>query len=279
MNSTDWLAYFRQNRLDRRGIAWHEGVPLHPRLREPLARSLARFQLGESSNGARLLAAALQLSRKTGDEAYGEAIAMFIAEEQEHSHLLANVLQQMNVPLLRRHWTDSLFRQCRHLLGFYEEISVLLMAEIIALKYYGVIRNGCGAPVLEIVCEQILADEKFHVRFHCERLHEEIVRQRWPVHLACWLALSAMFAGASAVVAWDHRRAFTALGGSAIEFLRDSWANFLAAREAIFTGVPFARDAADQVPAELQNRRITDVHRRPRQPSRVFPSPSRLFRP
>src|ERR1039458_6158260 len=115
MNSIDWLAYFRQNRLDRRGVAWHEGILLDPRLRGPLVRSLARFQLGESSDGARLLAAARRLSRKTGDEAYSEAIALFIAEEQEHSRLLAKVLELMNVPLLRRHWTDSLFRRCRHL--------------------------------------------------------------------------------------------------------------------------------------------------------------------
>ena len=43
----------------------------------------------------------------------------------------------MNAPLLQHHWTDSLFRRCRHLLGFYEEISVLLMAEIIALAFPG----------------------------------------------------------------------------------------------------------------------------------------------
>ena len=250
MNTTDWLAYFRQNQLDRRGIAWHEGIHLHPRLQEPLARSLARFQLGESSNGVRLLAAAQRLSERTGDQFYPRTIALFIVEEQEHSRLLARVLQQMQVPLLPWHWTDSLFRRCRHLLGFYEEIAVLLMAEIIALKYYGVIRQRCGAPVLEVVCEQILADEKFHVRFHCERLHHVIGPRPWPIRAGCWAMLSAMFAAASAVVAWDHRRAFAALGSSAAEFLRDSWANFFAARKAIFEGAPFARDAADQIPAE-----------------------------
>jgi len=246
MNSSDWLAYFRQNQLDRRGIAWHEGIQLDPLLRTPLARSLARFQLGESSNGAGLKVRARRLAQRIGDPAYADAIDLFIAEEQEHSRLLANVLQQLNAPLLRQHWTDSLFRRCRHLLGFYEEISVLLMAEIIALKYYGAIREGCHASVLEIVCEQILADEKFHVRFHCERFHETIARRTGPVRALWWLALSAMFVGASAVVAWDHRHAFRALGGSTTEFLRDSWANFRAARAAIFSGVPFARGAAEQ---------------------------------
>ena len=175
----------------------------------------------------------------------------------------------MNAPLLRHHWTDWLFRRCRHLLGFYEEIAVLLMAEIIALKYYGVIRQGCRAPVLEIVCEQILADEKFHVRFHCESLHEAIVNRAWPVRAACWLVLSAMFALASAVVAWDHRRVFFALGGSVVEFLRDSRKNFLAAREAIFSGVAFARGAAEQIPS--------DEHHPTRRLNKAVPSLPRLF--
>jgi hypothetical protein len=188
-------------------------------------------------------------------------IALFIAEEQEHSRLLAKVLQQMQAPLLPRHWTDSLFRRCRHLLGFYEEIAVLLMAEIIALKYYGVIRQGCRAPVLEVVCEQILADEKFHVRFHCERLHQVIAPRCWPIRAACWGALSVMFAVASTVVAWDHRHAFAALGSSAVDFLRDSWLNFFAARKAIFNGAPFARDAADQVPAATSPATLAHVAR------------------
>lgn len=268
MNSSDWLAYFRQNQLDRRGIAWHEGISLDPRLRAPLVRSLARFQLGESSDGARLKARARQLAHKVGDHAFADAIELFIAEKQEHSRLLASVLQQLNAPLLRHHWTDSLFRRCRHLLGFYEEISVLFMAEIIALKYYGAVREGCRAPVLEIVCEQILADEKFHVRFHCERFHETIARRVWPVRVLWWLVASAMFGAATAVVAWDHRHAFRALGGSATEFLRDSWANFRAAREAIFSGVPFARGAAEQTLAARLHATRTINH---------LPGPPRLF--
>jgi len=253
MNSSDWLAYFRQNQRDRRGIAWHEGIRLDPPLRVPLARSLARFQLGESSNGAHLKYRARRLVRRTGDVAYADAIDLFIVEEQEHSRLLANVLRRLNTPMLCHHWSDSLFRLCRHLLGFYEEISILLIAEIIALKYYGAVREGCGAPVLEIVCEQILADEKFHVRFHCERFHDVFAQRSRPVRAAWWWALTILFAAASIVVAWDHRHAFRALGGSALEFLGESWTNFLAAREAIFSGVPFARGAAEQAPSGLSS--------------------------
>jgi len=244
MNSTEWLAYFQQNQRDRVPISWHEGTRVCRHLRGPLARSLARFQLGESSDGARLRRAARRVAERTGDCEYAEAIGLFISEEQEHARLLANVLSGMATPLLRRHWSDWLFRRCRHLLGFYQEISVLLMAEIVALKYYSVVRGGAENSVIEKVCDQILYDEKFHVRFHCEYLQRVLVKRPSWFRRSCWCALTGMFAGASVVVAWDHRRAFAALGSSWEEFLRESWLNFAAARHSIFTGEPFIWSAA-----------------------------------
>jgi hypothetical protein len=239
MNSTEWLSYFRQNQSDRLPICWHEGVHVCRHLRRPLASSLSRFQLGESSDGSRLLAAARCFAAQTGDGDYREAIALFIAEEQEHSRLLAKLLEQMQGVPLRFHWTDQWFRRCRHLLGFYEEISVLLMAEIVALKYYSVVRRGAEDAIMAKVCEQILHDEKFHVRFHCEFLHGALKGRSAMLHVASSCTLNMMFAGASALVAWDHRTALTALGCSSWEFLRDSWNNFVAARRAIFSGEAF----------------------------------------
>src|SRR5439155_572372 len=135
MNSTEWRAYYRQNRADRLPVAWDEPVGA---VAGAVCESVARFQLGESSEGRRLRA----LAWRTGDDAYAEAIDLFIEEEQEHARLLGLVLDRWAARRLRRHWSDWLFRRCRHLLGFYEEIAVLLMAEIVALKYYSVLWNG-----------------------------------------------------------------------------------------------------------------------------------------
>ena len=112
------------------------------------------------------------------------------------------------------------------------------------------IRAGCGTATLETVCTQILYDEKFHVRFHCEYLHRALAQnaRREIAREAAWWALTGLFAGASLVVAWDHRHAFRALGGSANEFLRDSWRNFAAVRRAIMTGEPFEWSEADGKP-------------------------------
>jgi hypothetical protein len=243
MDSSEWLKYFRQNTLDRVPISWHDGVRVCRHVRGPLARSLARFQLGESSDGARLRAAARRLANHTGDRDYAEAIGLFIGEEQEHARLLAEVLSRMHAPLLSRHWSDWLFRRCRHLLGFYQEISVLLMAEIVALKYYSIVRCGADDGVIEKVCDQILYDEKFHVRFHCEYLHRALAKRSNWFCRCCWCGLTEMFACASAVVACDHRRAFAMLGSSSEEFLRESWLNFAAARRSIFTGEAFVWSA------------------------------------
>ena len=248
MSSTEWLSYFQQNQFDRMPITWHEGVHVCRHLRRPLASSLARFQLGESSDGSRLLAAASRVAAKTGDGDYRDAIVLFIAEEQEHSRLLARLLEQMQWPRLRCHWTDKWFRRCRHLLGLYEEISVLLMAEIVALKYYSVVRHGAGDELTARVCEQILHDEKFHIRFHCEYLYCALKERPALVRAGCWCGLGLMFAAANTLVACNHRTALVALGCSSREFLRDSWANFVAARCAIHSGEAFAwSDAGPQV--------------------------------
>ncbi|MCG3147415.1 MAG: hypothetical protein PCFJNLEI_00855 [Verrucomicrobiae bacterium] len=235
MNSAEWLAYYRQNRSDRLPIAWDVPVQITPALRASVLRSLARFQLGESSAGTSLRRAA----RTTGDADFMAAIELFIAEEQEHARLLGRVLARFAVPPLHHHWSDWLFRRCRHRLGFSGEITVLLMAEIVALKYYSVVRTGTADGALRGVCDQMLHDEKFHVRFHCEYLHRWLGRRSPVVQpLASWV-FTVLFAGATTVVAWDHRSAFLALGSSADEFLNDSWQNFQAAQTAILTGRPF----------------------------------------
>lgn len=239
MNSADWLAYFRQNRHDRIPIAWDAPRPGLGWIQPAISRSVARFQLGESSEGTFFRRASSRLARRTGDADRAEAIELFIGEEQEHARLLGLVLDRYAVPRLRRHWSDWLFRRCRHVLGFYEEIMVLLMAEIVALKYYSVLRAGTTDAAFQRVCDQILHDEKFHVRFHCESLHPWLMRRSRPMQRVVWWGLTAMFAGASAVVAWDHRAALGALGSSAEEFLDDSWQTFAAARQAIFHGVAF----------------------------------------
>jgi hypothetical protein len=235
MTSREWLAYYEQNRHDRLPVAWDEPLGELP---AAVGHSLARYQLGETSDGRRLR----RLAWRTGDETYARAIDLFVREEQEHARLLGKVLDRFGIARLPGHWSDWLFRRGRHLWGFYQEITVLLTAEILALKYYSLLWNGTTDASLRRVCEQILHDEKFHVRFHCEALHHRLAR--WP--RAAVALLTAKFAVASAVAAWDHREALLALGCSPEDFLDDSWRNFAAVRQAIVTGEAFVWSRATQ---------------------------------
>jgi hypothetical protein len=239
MTSSEWHAYFRQNRLDRLPIAWDEPVNLDPAVRAPVACSLARFQLGKSSDGARLQRAAYRHVQRHGGGAEAETIALLIREEQDQARLLGQLLERLGAPPLRHHWSDWLFRHARHWSGLSERLSVLLMGEIVGLKYYSIVRNGTPDPVLQRVCDQILHDEKFHVRFHCEYLHHRLTQHPRLFQRSVWWGLTAMFAVTNAIVAWDHQDALVALGSSADEFIDDSWRTFAAARQTICSGEAF----------------------------------------
>jgi len=111
MNSTTWLDYYQQNRLNRPEPQWHLPPPEDsPALRE-LARSLSHFQLGESGEGTFLLH---QAQRTYADDpAYCAALALFIQEEQEHARLLQKLVERCRGRLVTNHWTHSLFRGIR----------------------------------------------------------------------------------------------------------------------------------------------------------------------
>lgn len=49
-----WLNYFQHNRTHRRPLAFEKGIAVEPHLREPLIRSLQRFQIGETGEGIHL---------------------------------------------------------------------------------------------------------------------------------------------------------------------------------------------------------------------------------
>jgi hypothetical protein len=236
MTSHDWRDHFRRNRHGRLPIPWD--APVRPPVtgRAATGRSLACFQLGESSDGKRLR----RLAWRTGDPVYAEAIELFLAEEHEHARLLGRVLDRFETPRLLRQWSHWLFRHCRHALGFRSEIVVLLMAEIAGTKYYATVLDASEDAAVRRVCEQLLYDEHFHVRFHCEYLHRWLAVRSRAARWLAWWGLTGLFAGAIAVVAWDHRDALIAMGGSSKEYLAGAWLDFSAARRAIFTGEMFA---------------------------------------
>jgi hypothetical protein len=237
----DWLEYFESNRTGRMTIPWELGVHVEPRLRRPLIKSLQRFQVGEQGQGTHLKRG----SAKTGDARYAATIDLFIKEEQEHSRLLARVLHGMGAPLLRWHWSDACFVLVRRLLGLRLELMVLLVAEMIAKRYYRMLRDGTGDPVVKAMCEQILRDEQAHVAFHCEYLHNALAYLPFLVRVFVHFGWRCFFYGVCLLVMYDHRQVMRATGLSPNEFWCDCDLIFSEAAGSIFgSKVVFGEQAA-----------------------------------
>ncbi|HEV3363299.1 MAG TPA: ferritin-like domain-containing protein, partial [Acidimicrobiia bacterium] len=183
-DSTAWLQHFERNRRNRPEPDWRRPTPFPAPVAARLARSLAHFQLGESGDGDTLLVEA----RRTwaDDPDYIAALALFVAEEQEHARLLAEQVVRLGGTLVTRHWTHGWFRRVRRALGVRFEIQTLLVAEIIGTAYYRLLRST-GDTVLRQMCELMLRDEAPHLRFHADRI--VIEQLRWPLlRRALWTA-------------------------------------------------------------------------------------------
>src|SRR5262245_34919000 len=81
--SAEWVAYFRANARRRLVVPWGFGAGLSPGERTLIAGSLPSWQLGESSDGARLLAAARHHAEQTGDPAFVEEIGRASCRERK----------------------------------------------------------------------------------------------------------------------------------------------------------------------------------------------------
>jgi hypothetical protein len=193
------------------------GGPLHP----AIVRSLQRFQLGESGDGAGLVRLA-----ERDDPDYAAAMRLFVAEEQEHARLLAAVLGAVGESLLDGDWSERVFVGLRRALGLRLELVVLTTAEVVALRYYRALRDGGTDPLLVELGRRVLADEQHHVPFHVDRLREGFARTPPAGRRVAALAWWALMAGAALVVAVDHGAALRALGVPPARFFRDVLALF-----------------------------------------------------
>ncbi|MFN0106374.1 MAG: hypothetical protein ACKV2U_30320 [Bryobacteraceae bacterium] len=211
-----WRNHFRRNLLEE--LEAGERDEWGPGEREILGPSLAQFQLGESSDGRHLLRYARRFGDASGDSWLGEAMALFIQEENRHSHWLGEFLKAQGYPPLRAHWADAVFRMVRKLLGFGLMTAVLVCAEIVAVPYYTAVRTMTGSNWLRAICTRLLDDEAIHLRFQAANLGA--VWRRWKltrVWGGCHNALMAMIC----LVVWrEHGEVLRRGGYTRLTFLK-----------------------------------------------------------
>ena len=234
VTARNWLAYFEDNAKRRMPIAWHNGVTLEWSSRSAIIASLQKFQVGESGEGKHLKACAAQ----TGDAEYCAAIELFLAEENYHAAMLAGVLRSQGAPLLSGHWSDAAFIIIRRFAGLKLELAILLVAELIAKRYYRAVYDASADINLRVMCAQILRDENAHVAFHCDTFHrafasfsplkKAIVRFWWKrfYRVVCF------------VVALDHRGVLRAANVSIGSWMRETNEVFEQAARQIFEKSP-----------------------------------------
>ncbi|MGW4243759.1 ferritin-like domain-containing protein [Nocardia sp. NPDC004722] len=191
---------------------WAIGASLAP----ALIRSIQRFQVGESGDGANLIAKA----EAAGDPVYAAAVRLFVAEEQNHARLLRHLLNSAGHETISRHWTDAIFIRLRRGLGLRLELMVLSVAEVIAVPYYRALRDGSADSLTARTAALIVADEQRHIPFHTQRLRLAFattpVLPRLFVRAIWWVLLG----GALLVVLADHGPALRRLGVTRTEFAR-----------------------------------------------------------
>jgi hypothetical protein len=212
--SCDWIAYFYENAqsaaAERKPPAQ---VEMPPAIRGAIAASLPAWQLGETSDGRHLRAAARQYAEAQEDPAFLSAVEMFIREEQRHGASLGDWLDAVGIARKKRDLGDSLFRFCRYAIPNYAVwAAVVVMVESMAEIYYAAVRRLTVCPRLKAECERILQDEVKHIHFQCE--HLAMTRRRLP-WLVRWLlngAELAFYTVVSVAVWTAHGRLFKAAG-------------------------------------------------------------------
>lgn len=214
----NWRRYFEWNRDRAEEIPWDREMQIEPHLRQPLIESLRHFQLGESGEGHHIK----QSATNTGDAMYAGNVEMFIAEEQRHSLWMGRILQSLHVPLMQQHWSNDVFIQLRRLLGLKHELLILLVAEMIAKRYFRALRDGTQDPTLRAVFSRILSDEEGHLAFHIDYLQREFAQSSLLRRGLIRIVWRVIFRATCAVVILGHGKVLRACGVSASQFWWDS---------------------------------------------------------
>ncbi|MDE2448964.1 MAG: hypothetical protein KGO22_08350 [Gammaproteobacteria bacterium] len=215
-----WLNHFEYHAEQPRGAPGGSVNGLRAEERRLIARSIAKFQLGEQSDGAGLMRAACRFAAVHGDELLPRITELFVREEQRHARLLREFMEEHGIRAQCRHWIDTIFRRVRRLAGFELYLHVLITAELIGNVYYRALESVTGCQRLKVLCRTLIADELAHVGYESELILE--LRARKPAALRTLIRLvhRAFFYGAACAVWISHRAVLRRAGHSAAAFLR-----------------------------------------------------------
>jgi hypothetical protein len=215
-----WLNHFEYHAL--RPCRLPSALPdrLTSEERRLIASSIATFQLGEQSEGSTLLRAARRYAAAHTVPSLVRITELFIREEQRHAALLRTFMEDHQIALKSRDWTDRCFRRLRRLAGLELYLHVLICAELIGNVYYRALESATGCQRLKILCRTLVAEELAHVGFESQLLLG--MRERRPSLVRALLRTThRAFFACTAVIVWlTHGSLLRHCGYDARRFLR-----------------------------------------------------------
>lgn len=225
-SSAFWRAHFEEN-LTHQRIDFCQRPRITPEQKRAILYSLKAWQLGETSDGRHLLAAAGRYARRIGDPLYVEAVKLFIREEQKHGGNLGRYIDALGEQRTRKDWGDTLFRKVRYLNRSMELWTItVVIVESAAQVFYQALHDATTCPLLQSICTDILLDEAHHIKFQNERLHILFQRKGFYNKALSLLAYSVLFFGIIHAVWYGHRRALRAGGVDRATFMRRMYYKF-----------------------------------------------------
>jgi len=224
VTSRQWQDYYRANAIHQLPIPWNAGAKLSAAERRAIIKSLQAWQLGETSDGTHLMAAARRYAAAIGDPEFPAVVQLFIVEEQRHGELLGRFLDLHGAKRIGRNWGDSVFRLLRsRLLSMEIWTTVVIAVETLALIYYRAVLQATESRLLQAICRQILRDEVPHLQFQYERL-AQIYAGRGPLARRLTLYVQrVLFFGTTLAVWIGHHRALRAGRFPFRRFWRTAW--------------------------------------------------------
>ena len=238
-----WKLHFRDN-LTKQRVDWSIQPAITKQEKDNILYSLKAWQLGETSEGKHLLAAATRYADKIGDPEYVDAVKLFIKEEQKHGSNLGLYIDAIGEQRVKKDWGDTLFRKVRYLNTSMQlwTISVIIV-ESAAQVFYQALHDATNCRLLKSICHDIILDEAHHIKFQNERMHI-IFQQKGFYNKALSLLLySLLFFGTIHLIWLGHKKAFKAGGVSEKDFMRQMYYKF-------FSSMKFLHESPKENPIE-----------------------------
>ncbi len=225
-SSSFWINHFQEN-LQQHRINWNNPPTITETEKQHILYSLKAWQLGETSDGKHLLAAANKYAKKIGDDNYVQSVKLFIKEEQKHGNNLGKYIDLIGDKRVKKDWGDTLFRKLRYFNTSMELWTVtVIIVESAAQVFYQALHDASNCNLLKSICNDILIDEAHHIKFQNERLFTIFHKKSFYIKAfsVTWYCL--LFFGTIHAVWLGHRKALKAGGINKSEFMRQMYYKF-----------------------------------------------------